>query len=143
MRPARSWWRTPAPGHPQGLYYVDAVKREGTLITELNCFLHCNIDHSGTWAVIDTAGTAYYQPGQARGASTEPDGRSIADIVLIHVPSGRQFWVARSHTKVYPYHAHPHLSPDARYLVYNDYQRTGAGSPSNAVVVELDTSVIV
>lgn len=131
-----------SPGRPQGLYFVDAATKSASIVSEAECFLHCNVDHAGRWAVVDTANMAYRPLGQKTGLRQEADGRSIADVVLVNVITGKQYWVARSHMKNHPWHAHPHLSPDARYIVYNDYQADGAGTPSHTVVLEIDTSVL-
>jgi hypothetical protein len=130
-----------SPGSPRGLYYVDPIEKTEKLISESNCDMHCNIDRSGKWAVVDTL-SAWAKPKSPKGPDAEPDGRGISDIVLINCATGKRYWLARSHRKDHPWHAHPHISPDGRFVIYNDFQRDGLNTPSRTVVVELNLSAI-
>lgn len=120
-----------SPGHPRGLYFVDAATRRGSLVSASDYDWHCNVSRDGVWAVVDTM-----RPPHRR---TESDGRNISDIVLIHVPTGRRRWLARSHMdRDHPWHPHPHFSPDGKFVIYNDYQHDGAGQASRTVIVEVE-----
>ena len=72
-------------------------------------------------------------------ARREPDGRIQSDIVLVDMRSGERHWLARSHASPHhPWHPHPHISPDERYVIYNDYQHDRADGQSCVVVTELE-----
>ena len=117
-------------GRPRGLYFVDATSRHAVLVSASDYDLHCNISRDGKWAVVDTK----HPPHRAQ----EADGRSISDIVLVNMSTGKRQWLARSHLhQFHPWHPHPHFSPDAKYVIYNDYQRNGAGTPSFVVITEV------
>ena len=121
-------------GRPRGLYFVDAVAGHTALISASDYDWHCNVSRDGRWAVVDTT--------VAHGAKLEPDGRTISDIVLVDMQHGRRFWLARSHAALHhPWHPHPHFTPDGRYIIYNDYQHDGAGSPGRVVVVQVNYPV--
>jgi len=130
-----------SPGNPRGLYMIDPEKRAASLISESYCDLHCNIDRTGTWAVVDTS-TSWHLPGAPRSGGVEPDGRIISDIVLVNMATGKRYFVARSHRQDHPFHCHPHISPDGRYIVYNEWQQGGAGTPSRAIVAQIDWTAL-
>jgi hypothetical protein len=117
-----------SPGNARGLYFVDARTQAASLISESQTDWHCNISRRGRWAVVDTL--------QLKGSEFEEDGRRISDVILVDMQTGQRTFLARSHAGDHPFHPHPHFTPDARHVVFNDFQADGAGSPSRVVVVE-------
>ncbi len=118
-------------GRPRGLYFVDAVAGRTGLVSASDYDWHCNVSRDGRWAVVDTT--------VAHGARLEPDGRTISDVVLVDMRSGRRSWLARSHAALHhPWHPHPHFTPDGQYIIYNDYEHDGAGSPGRVVAVQVN-----
>jgi hypothetical protein len=78
-----------SPGRPRGLYFVDAATRRARLVSASDYDWRCNISRDGAWAVVDTV-RPHHRP-------KEDDGRTISDIVLVHMQPGRRRWLARSH----------------------------------------------
>jgi hypothetical protein len=38
---------------------------------------------------------------------------------------------------MHPWHPHPHFSHDGKYIIYNDFEHGGAGTPSRTVLINL------
>lgn len=102
-----------SPGRPTGLYEVDFEGRS-RLVSEGPRDWHCNISRDGTWAVVDTTG-----PHDAPGRGWENSG-STSDVVAVNMRTGARRFLYRSNFTRHPYHPHPHISPDGRWVIFND-----------------------
>lgn len=104
-----------SPGNPVGLYEVDFTGHS-RLISEGPRDWHCNISRDGRWAVVDTTG-----PHDAPGRGWENAG-SVSDILAVNMRTGMRAFLHRGTYAKHPYHPHPHISPDGRWVVFNDAQ---------------------
>lgn len=132
-----------SPGGKRGLWEVFADGRPPRLLRESNTAWHCNMDATGRIAVVDTSaawdsvpvvGEEFYR-GRAAHLHADAERLSyLSDVVLLDLRTGQDLHVARVTRTRHPYHPHPALSLDGRWLVYNDITpgRTGAW------LVELD-----
>lgn len=102
-----------SPSASTGLYEVDFDGKH-RLISAGDRDWHCNISRDGRWAVVDTTG-----PHDAPGRGWADAGRT-SDIVAINLRSGARAFLHRSTHSKHPYHPHPHISPDGRWVVFND-----------------------
>jgi hypothetical protein len=118
-----------SPGNPTGLYEVD-FQGESRLVSEGLRDWHCNISRDGRWAVVDTTG-----PHDAPGRGWENAG-STSDILIVNTRTGKRAFVHRSSQTRHPYHPHPHISPDQRWIVFND------AKSRRAMAVEIDQRVL-
>lgn len=97
---------------PRGLYKV-SLTGGATLVSESNTYWHCNISRDDRWAVVDTF------PGYCAAA-----GESC--IVLLDM-AGEQAprTLATVRAVAHPAHPHPHFTPSADALVFNDADAAG------------------
>lgn len=113
-----------SPGSPRGLYEVEALGDEAQqqvrLLSEGNRDLHCNISRDGRWAVVDTMGPSDAPGPPLDGWITVKDG-SVSDVLIVNLETGARQFLVRSHMdRKHPWHLHPHISPDGRWVIYND-----------------------
>ncbi|MDR1281514.1 MAG: hypothetical protein LBK99_11915 [Opitutaceae bacterium] len=113
-----------SPGKPRGLYEIDiagaAAGHESTarLVSEGLRDWHCNISRDGRWAVVDTMGASDEAGGPPAGWSK--DG-GVSDVVAVDIRTGaRRFLCRTSLLNSHPWHPHPHISPDNRWVICND-----------------------
>ncbi len=118
-----------SPGGKRGLWEIFADGRAPRLLRESNTVWHCNMDASGRIAVVDTSapwdpvpatGEEFYR---GRAAHLHADAEKLSymsDVVLLDLKTGEDLHVARTTRTRHPYHPHPALSPDGRWLIYND-----------------------
>jgi hypothetical protein len=89
-------------GRPVGLYEVDFAGNS-RVISEGDAW-HCDISKDGKWAVLDTQG----------------DGAS-GDLVAVNCKTGaRMPLVDKIAYAQHPYHPHPRISDDGKWVIYND-----------------------
>lgn len=118
-----------SPGRPTGLYEVDFQGRS-RLVSEGPRDWHCNISRDGTWAVVDTTG-----PHDAAGRGWANSG-STSDVVAINTRTGARCFLHRSSFTQHPYHPHPHISPDGRWVILND------AKSRSTVALEIDQAAL-
>ncbi|WP_052362383.1 hypothetical protein [Geminisphaera colitermitum] len=101
-------------GGADGLYEVgyDGSHR---LITGGKGFYHCNISRDGRWMVADII---------------LPDNRT--EVIALNFKTGARETLYVGGRAKHPWHAHPHISPDGRWVILND---SGIRS---AVALEID-----
>ncbi|EIP98975.1 hypothetical protein OpiT1DRAFT_03477 [Opitutaceae bacterium TAV1] len=107
---------SPSPGEPRGLYEVgyDGTRR---VIAEGKGYQHCNISRDGRWAVADVV---------------NQDDRVTMETVLINFKTGKKEILYAGRATKHPWHAHPHISPDGKWVILND------SSLLRAVALEID-----
>jgi len=110
-----------------GLYEVgfDKTSRQ---VSASETYLHCNISHDGRWAVVDSqpVGDPKNPDSVAWGDVTPPRPQlpRRSDVIAINMKTGaRQFLYAGRMAPRHPWHVHPHISPDGRWVVFNDYEQ--------------------
>lgn len=106
-----------SPGEPAGLAEID-FSGNSRLVSPGRHDWHCNVSRDGRWAVIDTAG-----PHDAPGSIGEGwwDSETRSDVLAVCMRTGRRAFLGRAHfERRHPYHPHPHISPDNRWVVFND-----------------------
>jgi len=118
-----------SPGGRRGLYEIFADGRAPRLLRESNTAWHCNMDASGRIAVVDTSAawdSSPASPDEHRAgvaAHLKADRErlpNLSDVVLLDLETGEDLPVARVTRTRHPWHPHPALSPDGRWLAYND-----------------------
>jgi hypothetical protein len=97
---------------PRGLYEVFLDGRASRLVSEADRDWHGQMSHCGRWAVIDTTG-----PHDAPGCGWDQAGQ-VSDIMWVGSHTGQRAFLARTAFASHPWHPHPALSPDGRYLLY-------------------------
>jgi len=106
---------TGSEGGPHGLYKV-TLDGKARCVAPGEYRMHDNITPDGRLAVADTNG----KPMEGAPPSDRKTGGRISDIILINPANGRQVFLCRTTITKHPYHAHPHISPDGRWVVFND-----------------------
>jgi hypothetical protein len=93
-----------SPGRPAGLYEInfDGTSR-CVSPNDLPPAWHCNAGRDGRWAVVDTQ--------EAGGAS---------HIYAVNFATGARQLLCRTSASAHPWHPHPHISPDDKWVVFND-----------------------
>lgn len=122
-----------SPHGPRGIWVVPA-EGPARLASAGERDWHVNVSRDGRTAIVDTTGSLDC-PGSGWSGN---DG--LSDLVLIDLASGRRSWLARldegarrfAGPRNHPFHPHPHLGPDGRLAVWNDF--TPAGEPTVALV---------
>jgi hypothetical protein len=118
-----------SPAGRRGLYEIFGDGRPTKLLWENDVLWHCTMDCSGRYAAVDTTG-----PFRERGleedefrASVErhleadrTKGSNASDVVLLDLKALRALPVATVERTRHPYHPHPALSPNARWIAWND-----------------------
>jgi hypothetical protein len=96
-------------GKPAGLYEVDFSGR-ARVVSEGDAW-HCDISRDGKWAVVDTQG----------------DG-AAGDIVAVNCRTGARVTLVEkiAYTR-HPWHPHPRISPDGKWVIYNNAAENNAG----------------
>lgn len=117
-------------GMPPGLYEVN-TEGEYRCVSASDYDLHCNISRDGRLAVVDTRKIV----NEPKIAQLKTSSR-ISDIVLVNMASGKRLFLYRSTMKNHPYHVHPHISPDGRWIVFTDYDE------KRAMALELNPEAI-
>lgn len=120
-----------SPHGPRGIYEVPAFG-PARLVSGGDRDWHVNVSRDGRTAILDTTGSL-----DCSGAGwANSDGRS--DVVLVDMASGARTWLARTHEaglrfgqpRNHPWHPHPHLGPDGRLAVFNDFTADAAPAVS-------------
>ncbi len=102
---------------PRGLYEV-TFDRQAKPLSVFDRYWHCNISRDGRWAVADTQG-----PAAATG-KLDPlwmKNEGLCDIAAVNLKTGARQILHPAHANLeHPYHPHPHITPDGRWVVFND-----------------------
>ncbi|XHR30936.1 MAG: LamG-like jellyroll fold domain-containing protein [Chthoniobacteraceae bacterium] len=95
-------------GAEAGLYEVDYNGAYRCIVR--GSFDHCNISRDGRWMVADRS---------------DVTGQNMT-IVAINFQSGATQVLYSGTMQEHPWHGHPHISPDGKWVIFNDYslQRT-------------------
>lgn len=117
-------------GMAPGLYEVN-TEGEYRCVSPSDYDLHCNISRDGRLAVVDTR-KMVNEPSIARPKTSS----RISDIVLVNMANGKRLFLYRSTMKSHPYHVHPHISPDGRWIVFTDFDE------KRAMALELNPEAI-
>ncbi|GAT34397.1 oligogalacturonate lyase [Terrimicrobium sacchariphilum] len=100
-------------GSPRGLYEV-GFDGKSRLVSQGDRDMHCNISRDGRWAVVDTSG-----PHDAPGKGWE-NSNSVSDVMAVNMQTGKREMLYRTSILKHPWHPHPNISPDGRWIVLND-----------------------
>lgn len=111
-----------SPGRPHGLYEINLADEGGPsseqLVSEGDRDWHCNISRDGDWAVVDTMGPSD-MPGAPSPEWLKDGARS--DVMVVNMRTGARRLLSRSSFMIkHPWHPHPHISPDNKWVIYND-----------------------
>ncbi|MDR2675913.1 MAG: IPT/TIG domain-containing protein, partial [Opitutaceae bacterium] len=91
-------------GTPRGLYEIgfDRSFRVASPDADRRDW-HCNISRDGRWAVVDTQ-----------------EAGGVSRIVAVNFTTGARQVLCRTSATDHPWHPHPHISPDNKWVVFND-----------------------
>jgi hypothetical protein len=91
-------------GDPEGLYEI-GFDKTFRCVSPGPCW-HCNISRNGRWAIIDA----------------RIPGGNMCDIIAINFATGARetLYTTTQSATGHPYHPHPHISPDNKWVVFND-----------------------
>jgi len=135
-----------SPARKRGLYEIFADGRPARLLWENDVLWHCNMDPSGRFAVVDTTGPFQrtslaehvFREALDRHLQTDRErGWNTSEVVLIDLKTEEFIHVATVGRTRHPFHPHPAISPDRRWLIWNDDSKHSRG----AWLAELDTGV--
>ncbi|MDR2675915.1 MAG: hypothetical protein LBC18_13875, partial [Opitutaceae bacterium] len=92
-----------SPGRPTGLYEInfDGTFRCASPDT-VRTDWHCNPSRDGRWAVVDTQETG------------------VSHLYAVNLATGARRLLCRTSYTAHPWHPHPHISPDGKWVVFND-----------------------
>lgn len=119
-----------SPSAATGLYEIGFDGKSSRLVSASDRDWHCNISRDGKWAVVDTTG-----PHDAPGRGWEDAGR-VSDVLAVNMRTGARAFLHRSSQSKHPYHPHPHISPDGRWVVFND------SDSRRTMALEIDPSAL-
>lgn len=114
-----------SPGSPRGLYEIGLAGGDDVTTAQLVRHLssgakdwHANISRDGRWAVVDTMGPSD-DPGPIMPGWADKGG--VSDVIAVNLTTGaRRFLHRGTFLRRHPWHPHPHISPDGRWVIYND-----------------------
>ncbi|MEX2606102.1 MAG: hypothetical protein WD708_02055 [Kiritimatiellia bacterium] len=118
-----------SPAGPRGLYEIFGNGRPPRLRWESDTIWHCTMDVTGRHVAVDTAGPFREEPYteeqyrhyleifKRKDAAKEP---MDADVAVLDLETGTSLWLAKAQWTRHPYHPHPAISPDARWVAWND-----------------------
>ncbi len=121
---------------PRGIYEAFSDDRPSKLIWECNTAWHCNTEHSGRYIVIDTSAAWDHPPAspeehrkgvEAHLEADRTKSENLSDVVLIDRETRSHLYIGRVSRRKHPYHPHPALSQDGKWLVYTDYSAETRG----------------
>lgn len=120
----------------RGLYEVFADGRPARLLLENDVLWHCHMNATGRVVALDTTAPWHdgglspdrFREGLKRHLETDANkGENSSDIVLTDLQTGEILPVATVVRTRHPYHPHPMLSDDSRWLLYNDATHSKRG----------------
>lgn len=126
-----------SPVGKRGLYEIFADGRPARLLWENDVLWHCNMDLSGRFVAVDTTGPLSkeklsdqeYQFYRDRHVETDlKRGSNTSDVGIIDLQTGEILPVATVRRSQHPYHPHPAISPDGRWIIWNDCATENQGA---------------
>ncbi len=121
-----------SPAGKRGLYEVYADRKPGCLLWESDVVWHCNMDRTGRFAVIDTSGPwadaemseADFITYRDQHVKADMDKTTIeSDIVLLDLKKRKSLLLATARRSQHPYHPHPAISLDGKWVAWTDLSR--------------------
>jgi hypothetical protein len=120
----------------RGLYEVFGDGRPARLLWKSDVLWHCNMDPTGRYVVVDTTGPyaagklppeILHQQIEDHLRADRERGRNISDVVLLDLQTGESLHLATVQRTQHPYHPHPTISPDCRWVAWNDANPQACG----------------
>ncbi|MDF3130121.1 hypothetical protein P0Y35_13010 [Kiritimatiellaeota bacterium B1221] len=118
-----------SPAGKRGLYEVFGDGRPAVLRWKSDIIWHCTMDLSGRYAAVDTAGPIREEPFTEKEYAEhlayfkKHDQAKIpidGDVALLDLETQRYVYIASARWSKHPYHPHPAISPDGRWVTWND-----------------------
>lgn len=118
-----------SPAPRRGLWEIFADGRPAQLRWESDVLWHCTMDLSGRFVACDTSG-----PFQMGRHSQEDYERNLArfrchdkakepfdlEVVVLDLQKQEALHLGQARSHIHPYHPHPHISLDGRWVAWND-----------------------
>lgn len=125
-----------SPAGKRGLYEIYGDGRPAQLRWHSDVLWHCTMDATGRFVAADTTGPfrqepfsdADYQRHTDNWRSTDSIKKpTVVDVVVLDLQRQQSLHLAEAWTATHPYHPHPAISPDGRWVTWNDWdpQRRG------------------
>jgi hypothetical protein len=119
-----------SPAGKRGLYEIFGDGRPAQLRWHSNVLWHCTMDASGRYVAADTTGPFRDEPFSDADYQRHTDNwrrhdsvkkPMIVDVVVLDLERQQSLHVAEAWTQKHPYHPHPAISPDGRWVAWNDW----------------------
>jgi hypothetical protein len=119
-----------SPAGKRGLYEVFGDGRLAQLRWHSDVLWHCTMDTSGRFVAADTTGPFRQEPFSDAEYQRHTDNwrrhdsvkkPMTVDVVVLDLQRQRSLHVAEAWTEKHPYHPHPAISPDGRWVAWNDW----------------------
>jgi len=118
-----------SPAGKRGLYEIFGDGRPARLLWENDVLWHCSMDRTGRYVAVDTTGPFSetklddhrFRASVEQHLKTDRErGTNRSDVVILDLRTGKSLPVATVERSRHPYHPHPAISPDGRWVAYND-----------------------
>jgi len=119
-----------SPAGKRGLYEIYGDGRPAQLRWHSDVLWHCTMDATGRYAAVDTTGPFRSEPFSEEEYELHTNHwrsvdsvkqPTVVDVVLLDLHQKRSLHLAEAWTAVHPYHPHPAISPDGRWVAWNDW----------------------
>lgn len=125
-----------SPVGKRGLYEVFADGREARLLFPSDILWHCDMDATGRFVVVDTTAPwgvsveteeAFQDALRGHLRADAQRGENRSDVALIDLETREVLPLATVTRARHPYHPHPTIRPDGRWILFNDVAASGPG----------------
>ncbi|WFB36836.1 hypothetical protein P3T73_03545 [Kiritimatiellota bacterium B12222] len=119
-----------SPAGNRGLYEIFADGRPAKLVWKSDVIWHCSMDLTGRYVAVDTAGPIRDEPYTEKEYAEhlayfkKHDQAKIpifGDVAILDLETQDFVYVASARWSKHPFHPHPAISPDARWVAWNDF----------------------
>jgi hypothetical protein len=119
-----------SPAGKRGLYEIYGDGRPAQLRWHSDVLWHCTMDTSGRFVAADTTGPfreepfsdADYRRYTDRWRKYDSIKRPrVVDVVVLDLERQQSIHLAEAWSATHPYHPHPAISPDGRWVAWNDW----------------------
>lgn len=119
-----------SPAGKRGLYEIFADGRPAQLRWHSDVLWHCTTDVTGRFVAVDTTGPLRLEPFSTDEYEHHTNNwrkvdsvkqPTIVEVAVLDLQRQQILPVAKAWTAVHPYHPHPAISPDGRWVAWNDW----------------------
>jgi len=119
-----------SPAGKRGLYEIFGDGRPAQLRWHSDVLWHCTMDVTGRFVAVDTTGPFRQEPFSEAEYQLHTDNwrrvdsvkkPTVVDVVVLDLHRQQSLHLAEAWTATHPYHPHPAISPDGRWVAWNDW----------------------